>query len=200
MLCQRPASDAAFELTELRPAEDQQRPVHHATRSRASRRSLSVTPRPLRPPRLHHRPHRPHHRSFSSTCPAAPPSTCRSTSRPDQSTSAARRHAPGVLRFLYAHHSSSRLTGGSEADPTTKPPIPSPPDHRSGPMGTARTQGTHGVGRQRPGPFGSGQAPPRADHRPPRHLRWPISPTGFLAPTVALGRRLHLAASRSWCL
>ena len=112
MLCQRPASDAAFELTELRPAEDQQRPAHHATRSRASRRSLSVTPRPLRPPRPHHRPHRPHLRPSSSTCPAAPPFTCRSTSRPDQSPSTARRHAPGVLRFLNAHHSTPRLTGG----------------------------------------------------------------------------------------
>ena len=61
-------------------------------------------------------------------------------------------------------------------------------------MGTARTQGTHGVGRQRPRPFGSGQAPPRADHRPPRRLRWPISPTGFLAPTFALGRRLCFPA------
>ena len=80
--------------------------------------------------------------------------------------------------------------------PTTAPegktadsgPRERPPGHRSGPMGTARTQGTHGVGRQRPGPFGSGQAPPRADHRPPRRLRWPISvisPTGFLAPTPA---------------
>ena len=65
-------------------------------------------------------------------------------------------------------------------------------------MGTARTQGTHGVGRQRPGPFGSGQAPPRADHRPPRRLRWPISPTGFLAPTFALAVWCRLAASRSW--
>ena len=65
-------------------------------------------------------------------------------------------------------------------------------------MGTARTQGTHGVGRQRPGPFGSGQAPPRADHRPPRRLRWPISPTGFLAPTFALAVWMLLAASRSW--
>ena len=73
-----------------------------------------------------------------------------------------------------------------------------PPGHRSGPMGTARTQGTHGVGRQRPGPFGSGQAPPRADHRPPRRLRWPISPTGFLAPTFALAVWIRLAASRSW--
>ena len=65
-------------------------------------------------------------------------------------------------------------------------------------MGTARTQRSHGVGRQRPGPFGSGQAPPRADHRPPRRLRWPISPTGFLAPTFAMGCRCRLAASRSW--
>ena len=45
-----------------------------------------------------------------------------------------------------------------------------PLGHQSGPMATARTQGTQGVGRQRPGPFGSGQAPPRADHRPRRAI------------------------------
>ena len=73
-----------------------------------------------------------------------------------------------------------------------------PPGHRSGPMGTARTQGTHGVGRQRPGPFGSGQAPPRADHRPPRRLRWPISPSRPAYPGSPGGRRCRLAASRSW--
>ena len=73
-----------------------------------------------------------------------------------------------------------------------------PPGHRSGPMGTARTQGTHGVGRQRPGPFGSGQAPPRADHRPPRRLRWPISPSRPGYPGSPGGRWLRLAGRRSW--
>ena len=36
-----------------------------------------------------------------------------------------------------------------------------PLGHQSGPMATAHTQETHGVGRQRPGPFGSDQGPAR---------------------------------------
>ena len=107
----------------------------------------------------------------------------------------------GQLRHLGRSHGTRTWPNGAtapEGKTADSGPRERPPGHRSGPMGTARTQGTHGVGRQRPGPFGSGQAPPRADHRPPRRLRWPISPTGFLAPTFALGRSLRLAASRSW--
>ena len=41
-------------------------------------------------------------------------------------------------------------------------------------------------------------APPRADHRPPRRLRWPISPSRPGYPGSPGGRWLRLAASRSW--
>ena len=94
-----------------------------------------------------------------------------------------------VGRMVHVHGRTGWVpTTAPEGKTADSGPRGRPPGHRSGPMGTARTQGTHGVGRQRPGPFGSGQAPPRADHRPPRRLRWPISPTGFLAPTSALGQ------------
>ena len=76
-----------------------------------------------------------------------------------------------------------------------------PLGHQSEPMATTRTHGTHGVGRQRSGPFGSGMAPPRADHRPLRRLRWPISPSRpqYTPSTRPPMRRLAAIGSWAFC-
>ena len=90
-----------------------------------------------------------------------------------------REHPPLGCRWVvrYAYVGGSRPSTVRVDAPRWPVVVPASalpaPGHQSAQMGSHRTQGGHGVGRRRPGPFGSDQAPPGPATGLRGDLRWP---------------------------